>query len=35
MEETAQYVQYTKEELIQIIMDQNQTIAELKKEVEA
>src|SRR5436305_317086 len=35
MEETAQYVEYTKEELIQIIMDQNQTIAALKKEVEA
>ncbi len=35
MEETARYVQYTKEELIQIIMDQNQTIADLKKEVEA
>jgi transposase len=35
MEETAQYVQYTKEELIQIIMDQSQTIADLKKEVEA
>jgi transposase len=35
MEETAQYVEYTKEELIQIIMDQNQTIADLKKEVEA
>src|SRR6266568_1226107 len=35
MEETAQYVEYTQEELIQIIMDQNQTIADLKKEVEA
>src|SRR5437763_11957336 len=35
MEETAQYVESTKEELIQIIMDQNQTIAALKKEVEA
>jgi transposase len=35
MEETAQYVQYTQEELIQIIMDQNHIIAELKKEVEA
>ena len=35
MEETAQYEQYTQEELIQIIMDQKQTIADLKKEVEA
>jgi hypothetical protein len=35
MEETAQYVQYTKEELIQLIMDQNHIIADLKKEVEA
>src|SRR5947209_19795404 len=35
MEETAQYVQYTQEELIQIIIDQSQTIADLKKEVEA
>src|SRR5947209_7115832 len=35
MEETAQYVQYTQEELIQIIIDQSQTIADLKKEREA
>jgi ribosomal protein L34E len=35
MEETAQYEQYTQEELIQIIIDQKQTIADLKKEVEA
>ncbi len=42
MEEAAQYNQYTKEELIQIIVDQNQTIrdlkqmvGDLKKEVEA
>jgi transposase len=35
MEETSQYVEYTQEELIQIILDQNQTIADLKKEVEA
>src|SRR5947209_2799308 len=35
MEETAQYVQYTKEQLIQIIGDLKQTIEDLKKEREA
>ena len=35
MEEAAQYKQYTKEELIQIIVDLNQTIVDLKKEIEA
>src|SRR5438445_6769662 len=35
MEETSRYVKYNQEELIQIILDQNQTIADLKKEVEA
>src|SRR5437016_12461757 len=35
MEEAAQYEEYTKEELIQIIVDLKQTIAELKKEREA
>jgi hypothetical protein len=35
MEEIAQYDQCTKEELIQIILDQNRTIEGLKKELEA
>jgi transposase len=35
MEEAAQYEEYTKEELIQIIVDLKQTIADLKKEREA
>jgi len=34
MEETTQYHQWSKEELIQIIMDRDQTIADLKKEIE-
>src|SRR3989442_19959 len=35
MEEAAQYEEYTKEELIQIIVDLKQTIGDLKKEIEA
>jgi len=35
MEEAAEYTQSTKEELIQIIVDLNQTIGDLKKEIEA
>lgn len=34
MEETTQYQESSKEDLIQIIMDQNRTIADLKKEIE-
>ncbi len=35
MEEAARYEEYTKEELIQIIVDLKQTIGDLKKEIEA